>query len=70
MKRKILYSMMLAILITLGTSKTSQACGSFGPTCNTYLDVGCDGMCDGDVCQGHEVNEYACSDGSIQYIIQ
>jgi hypothetical protein len=75
MKRKILYSMMLAILVTLGASKASRACGNFGGpaapvTCNTYLSSSCDGQCDGDVCEGTESDEYACSDGTIEYVVE
>jgi hypothetical protein len=69
MKRKILYSMMLAVLVTLGASKPGRACGYTGPvTCNTFLGTACDGQCQDDVCPGGQtVSEYACSDGSILY---
>jgi len=36
-------------------------------TCNTFLGTSCDGGCDGDVCQGTQMNEYACTDGSVQF---
>jgi hypothetical protein len=73
MKRKILYSMMLAVLVTLGASKASRACGNVGGgsgpvVCPVYLGTICDGTCQGDVCpSGEQYAEYECSDGSIQY---
>jgi hypothetical protein len=69
MKKKILYSMMLAVLVILGASKSSRACGNFGPvTCTVFLGSSCDGECDGDVCVGTTVDEYSCSDGTIEYV--
>jgi len=73
MKRKILYSMMLAVLVTLGASRASHACGNYGGpvTCTTYIGAACDGACEGDICpQGQRVDEYACTDGTIEYVNQ
>ena len=57
----------MAILI-LPASRVGRACSYGGVTCNTFLGTACDGACDGDVCEGTQMNEYSCTDGSVQFI--
>jgi hypothetical protein len=69
MKRKLLGSIALIGLGVLSATKAGHACSYGGTvTCNTYLGTACDGLCDGDVCQGTQVKEYSCTDGSIQFV--
>jgi len=56
------------VLASLTSIKTGRACNYGGVTCNTFLGTACDGACDGDVCEGTQMNEYSCTDGSVQFI--
>ena len=67
MKKKLISSIILLALGALGSSREVHACSYQNVTCNTFLGTSCDGGCDGDVCQGTQMNEYACTDGSVQF---
>jgi hypothetical protein len=56
-------------LALLTSERAGRACTFTGAvTCNTPLGTACDGDCDGDVCAGTQVSEYACTDGTIQFV--
>lgn len=69
MKKLWLKSSMLVLFVGIASMQAGRACVLTGNvTCDTFLSTACDGDCDGDVCLGTQVDEYSCSDGSIQFV--
>lgn len=61
-------ALIVLCVITFSAAKAGHACSYGGVTCNTLLGTACDGECLDDICYGTQVREYACSDGTIQFV--
>lgn len=69
MRKRLFVVAGVSAVLCLSSVRSGRACVYSGNvTCNTYLGTACDGLCDNDVCDGTQVDEYSCSDGSVQFV--
>ena len=61
MKKRILGSVVVLAMAALLSTRAGRACSYGGVTCNTPIGTACDGLCDGDVCQGTQLIESYCT---------